>query len=79
MGTRQETSLLLSTPVEAACVFSCGILRGSAGDAKGDDDACKMKGEEGGTSGSDESGGMGQHGVTGGVGGDTEHLLEDNL
>lgn len=79
MGTGQATSLLLNTPVLAACVSSCEILKGSAGDAKGDDGACKTWGEEGGKSASDESGGMGQCGVTGGVGGDTKRLLEDNL
>lgn len=39
---------------------------------KGDGDACKMWGEEGGKTVSGESGGMELCGVTGDVGGDTE-------
>lgn len=39
---------------------------------KGGDDACRMWGEEGGTTVSGESGVMEPCGVTGGVGGDTE-------
>lgn len=46
---------------------------------RGDDGACKMWEEEEGKMVSGESGGMGLHGVTDGVGGDTKHSLGGNL
>lgn len=78
MGIGQEAVLLPGTPALAACVFSCETLSGSAGDVMGGDDVRKMWGEVGKTV-SGECDVMGPYGVTGGVGGDTAHLLEDNL